>query len=118
MRLIVYSLALVGFLAIGRWVTQAVVRDHGELPEDPASQTVARSALLLAYTINDDPAGRFFLPRAQVSRVYRQEGSCTLYPATADIPHLDHVAEVRFFTLYAVPVRRERVTCGGWAWGG
>jgi len=81
---------------------------------DPAAEEVARASSELAYAMLDHPVQRLFIPAWRVVDVRREPGRCTELLGPSELR--DYVAEVRLYTLFALPYRTVTVTCGGAVW--
>ena len=110
----VYALALVGLLAVGRWLTPAVVSDGYDAGADVAAATVARASAELAYSTLDHPVQRLLIPARRVVDVRREPGNCS--EPLGPPEHREYVADVRLYTLFALLYRTVTVTCGGAVW--
>jgi hypothetical protein len=110
-----YALAFVGLIALGRWLTQLVVTDGYAGEGTVAEATVGRASAELAYAMLDHPVQRLLLPAWRVLEVRREPGHCTEpFPERPEIRDL--MADVRIYTLFALPYRTVTVTCGGRIW--
>lgn len=115
--LLILALILVALLVVGRVVTASFVDDgidrYAEgTPERVVAETATRNAASLTRRMLLPRALFFLLPKVGATEVQLKEGHCTEYPP-GSFPHLDYVAEVRVYTLFAIPVRSFTLQCGG-----
>ena len=97
--------ALVAPLMIPDGVEQ---RAPGSVERDVASR-----AFQGAWMLNDNPIGRVFLPGMRVSRVWQEPGHCGPTEIVPDARTRDYRAEVRLYSLFAIPGPVVQVRCGG-----
>ena len=109
-----YTLALVGLLTVGRWVTRTATAGGYDAGGEPAAETVARASSELAHAMLDHPLQRLLIPVWRVVDVRREPGHCEEPLGPLDLR--DYVADVRLYTLFALPYRTVAVTCGGAVW--
>jgi hypothetical protein len=109
-----YALALVGLLTVGRWVTRAAATGGYDAGGEPAAETVARASSELAHAMLNHPLQRLFIPAWRVMDVRREPGRCEEPLGPPEVRA--YVADVRLYTLFALPYRTVEVTCGGAVW--
>lgn len=109
-----YGLALVGLVTMGRFVTDLAVTEGYAGGGTTAEATVGRASAELAYSMLDHPVQRLLLPAWRVVEVRSEKAHCT--EPLGEPALRDYVAEVRLYTLFALPYRTVTVTCGGRVW--
>jgi hypothetical protein len=112
LRVVVWSYAAIGFVAVGRHVATDL-RPLDAFVRGSVEAQVAADARLLVLIHRDHPLQRVMTPQAKVIAVDREAASCDLPTEDQPGPPLDYVATVRVYGLYRIPWRVYRVTCGG-----
>lgn len=104
---------LVGFVVIGLigYLIPVIVIDHGLGSFSGDELEVARTALSASRHFADHPLERLAFIRARVVHVEYVPDHC---PGHADADALsDYTAQVRYYTLFALPIEMIYATCGG-----
>ena len=104
--------ALIALAMLGHFATKAVVNDGVEDFDVPEVQEFAQDAVTGAWFLIDNPIQRIYIPAVRVTAVERIPGHCS-DPTIPRGPRRDYRAEVRTYTLFAIPAGRLEVTCGG-----
>lgn len=116
MRTLIGGTGLFFLLLIGWFLPRWLVNDGtARYRNDAAMHSVAQRAYADAWMHNDNPIGRLLTPAARVVSVTQVPSHCPWGPGS-DQPYADYQAQVRFYTVFAIPAGTLYGTCGGWRW--